>query len=143
QHAIGRRIEIHGDQTFSAEVVGIARTVKYHDIVERPVPFMYMPMNQTDETFMYLVMATQADAASFLAAARKAVREVDPAQPIYDVHTLSEVVRQQSLFEPKIKTQLAVGSAVVAVLLAVFGLYGILSYAVRQRRRERGIRIAV
>ncbi len=127
----------------SAEVVGVARTVKYYHIVEQPAPFMYMPMSQTDETLMYLVIVTQADAASFGAVARNAVREVDPAQPIYDVHTLTDVVRQQSLFEEKIKAQIATEAAVIAVLLAAFGLYGILSYSVSQRRREIGIRIAV
>jgi ABC-type antimicrobial peptide transport system permease subunit len=143
QDAIGKRVEIHGDRNFSAEVVGVAQTVKYYHIVERPAPFMYMPMSQTDETLMYLVIATQADAASFVTVVRNAVREVDPVQPIYDIHTLTDVVRQQSLFEEKIKAQIATGAAVIAVLLAVFGLYGILSYSVSQRRREIGIRIAV
>jgi predicted permease len=143
QDAIGKRIEIHGERTFSAEVVGVARTVKYYHIVEQPAPFMYMPMSQTDETLMYLVIATQANAASFVNMVRNAVREVDPVQPIYDIHTLTDVVRQQSLFEEKIKAGIATGAAVIAVLLAVFGLYGILSYSVSQRRREIGIRIAV
>ena len=92
---------------------------------------------------MYLVIATQANAASFVNVVRNAVREVDPVQPIYDIHTLTDVVRQQSLFEEKIKAGIATGAAFIAVLLAVFGLYGILSYSVSQRRREIGIRIAV
>ena len=143
QDAIGKHIEIQGTKTYSAEVVGIARTAKYRRIGERPLPFMYEPLNQTDETFMYLFIATKADAGSFVSAARNAVRDVDPLQPIYDIHTMSEIVRQQALFEIRILAQIATGAGVVCVLLGVLGLYGMLAYSVSRRRREMGIRIAV
>jgi ABC-type antimicrobial peptide transport system permease subunit len=92
---------------------------------------------------MYLFVATKGDAVSFLPQVRSAAREIDPGQPMYDVHTVSDTVRRQALFEIRILAQIATGAGGVSVILSLLGLYAILAYSVSQRRREIGIRMAV
>jgi predicted permease len=140
---IGKRIEVLSPKKASAQVVGIARTAKYRNIVEQPLPFMYMPLDQTDETFAYLFVATRGDSDSFVTAVRNAAREVDPEQPIYDIHSMEDIVRRQAVFEFRMLTQIAGLAAAVSLMLALLGLYATFAYSVSQRRREIGIRMAV
>ncbi len=140
---IGKHIQVQGPNSGSAEVVGIARTAKYRNIVEQPLPFMYTPLDQTGETFMYLFVATKGDPSSFVSAVRNAAREVDPDQPIYDIHTMEDIVRRQAVFEFRMLAQIAGCAAAVSLMLALFGLYATIAYSVSQRRREIGIRMAV
>jgi putative ABC transport system permease protein len=141
--ALGKRIQLQGPGGGPAQVVGIARTAKYRSLTEEPLPFLYLPLSQTDETFMYLFVATKADAVSFIPQVRRAAREIDPGQPMYDIHTVSDAVRRQALFEIRIQAEIATGAGTVSVALSLLGLYAILAYGVSQRRREIGIRMAV
>ena len=95
----GKRIQIKSPREASAEIVGIARTAKYRNIVEEPLPYMYLPLDQTEETFVYLFVATKSDADSLIPAVRSAARDIDPEQPIFDIHTMEDIVRRQALFE--------------------------------------------
>jgi predicted permease len=142
---IGKRIEIQGPYPESGwvEVVGIVRTVKYHGFDEQSVPFMYMPLDQTVETFMYLFVATKGDAMAFIPRVREVVNEIDSTQPIYDIHTVSDTVRRQALWGDRLSAQIASGAGAVSLILGVLGLYGMLAYSVSRRTREIGIRIAV
>jgi len=140
---IGKHIELQSPKAATAEVVGIARTAKYRNIVEEPLPFMYLPLDQTEETFVYLFVATRGDADSFIPAVRNAARDIDPEQPIYDIHTMEDIVRRQAVFEFQTMAQMAGAAAAVSLMLAVLGLYATIAYSVSQRRREIGIRMAV
>ena len=60
---------------------------------------MYLPLDQTEETFVYLFVATKSDADSLIPAVRSAARDIDPEQPIFDIHTMEDIVRRQALFE--------------------------------------------
>src|SRR5213075_946756 len=89
QDPLGKRIELDGPNSTALQVVGVVRTTKYSSFNERPLPVLFMPMAQSNETFMYLFAATHGDAPSFIPAIRNAVRDIDPAQPIYDIRTMS------------------------------------------------------
>jgi putative ABC transport system permease protein len=140
---LGQRIEIRGPNVSTAEIVGIARTVKYGEFDETPLPYMYQPLAQSAEGFMYLFVATQGDPAAFVSTVRNAVREIDANQPIYDIHPLTDTVRRQALWSDILGAQVGTGAGVIGLLLGVLGLYAMLAYSVSRRTREIGIRMAV
>jgi putative ABC transport system permease protein len=140
--ALGARIQVQGPNAGVAQVVGIARTSKYGSIQEKPIPFLYLPLEQTQSTFMELFVTADSGPAA-IPAIRNAAREVDPSQPIYDVRTMTETVRKEALWGDRLAAQVMMAVAVVGLILGVLGLYSILAYSVSQRRHEIGIRMAI
>jgi putative ABC transport system permease protein len=140
--ALGAQINIQGPNAGVAQVIGIARTAKYRSIQEKPTPFLYFPLEQTQSTFMELFV-TADSAPAMIPAIRNAAREVDPNQPIYDVRTMTETVRKEALWSDRLAAQIMMAVAVVGLILGVLGLYSILAYSVSQRTREIGIRMAI
>jgi len=140
--ALGARIHIEGPNAGVAQVVGIARTAKYRSMQEKPLPFLYLPLEQTQATFMELFVTADSGPA-VIPAVRNAARELDPNQPIYDVRTMTDAVRREALWGDRLAAQVMMAVAVVGLILGVLGLYSILAYSVSQRTREIGIRMAI
>jgi len=120
----------------------VAADVKFNTLNAADVEEMYLPMAQVPWPNTTLLVRSEANSQSLVAAVRAKIAEVDPNLPVTGISSMEEVVGA-SVAQPKLTMQFVGIFAGFALLLAAVGIYGLMAYSVTARKQEMGIRVAL
>jgi hypothetical protein len=123
-------------------IVGVIGDVKHFGLSEEAPEEVYMPLRQLSASAFTFAVRADSDPLRLHGAVRAAVRDADPDLPVFEVFTTRELVAR-SVALPVFRTRLLSAFAVLALLLAMTGVYGLMAFHVVQRKREIGIRLAL
>jgi predicted permease len=139
----GLTIAREGGETARYDVVGVARDAKYNSMNEGRRPYIYLPYSQNYRSEMTLVLYAPGNVAAIPDTVRNIVRQVEPALTPTDITTLEASIDANAMGTVRFTTAVLSAFGIVGTALAVFGMFGLLSYTMQLQKRDIGIRMAL
>ncbi|HEY4741733.1 MAG TPA: ABC transporter permease [Candidatus Acidoferrales bacterium] len=145
EDVIGKRMRLtFNPKTPYMEIVGVVGDTADIDLASAPPPILYMANDQGPNTFAIFLVRTAGDPSAFVGAVRAALRQLDPQLAVIIAQPLEQVANDSpAVFLRRYPSYLIGIFAILALILAITGLHGLISYSVVQRTREIGIRMAL
>jgi len=139
---LGQRIKETSNGGVWREIVGVVGSVRHKTRGEEPKPEMFVPWSQRPDDTLNIAVRTQTEPAISAPALRQAVAALDANLPIYELRTMEDRLFE-SVGLPRFRTALLGVFAALALVMAVVGLYAVITFSVAQRTHELGIRVAL
>ncbi len=142
KNPIGQLIGIGQGAKDTAQVIGIVRDGRYHDVTHPMQSYMFIPFGQALSYEMTLLVETEGNAQALIEPVRKTIRRGSSNMSLYPMTTLSKSIRKNTL-DKEIIARLVGFLSLLGLFLAAVGLYGVIAFTVNRRTHELGIRMAV
>jgi len=141
---IGKRFSIKSQTGPFMEIVGVAKDGKYRAPNEDPMPFFYLPLAQNYNHFRTIQLRTSVPPETLALPAQQALHELSPDVSVFDVQSLNQsLAGGNGFFLYRFGAQITTALGLLGLILAIVGVYGVVSYTAAQRTHEIGIRMAL
>jgi len=141
--ALGKRFRLDSASGTPVEIVGIAQNIKYKDSFSKAVDFVYLPLAQHPLARMVLLVKSSGDPLQLVNPVKDIVRMLDANMPVLELRTYGDLYNYAAVEGPAVGTGLVATLGAIGLLLAIAGLYGLVTFNVSRRTREIGIRMAI